>query len=491
MLKFLRKKGVAKKVLWAIAIIIIISFSFFGIQGIMTGTAGYAGKIFGKNVSLTEFDRVYRDINIQAIMRYGDNYENIRSFLDLESQTWDRLILLHEAKKRKIKVTNEEVIAAIEKYPFFQRNNQFDTLLYNDILRYVFKTKARDFEESIRDTLKFNKIFEQETTGIAISESDLFAAYKEKNEKVQISYAFIPFESYKAEVSVTDEEARQYYTDHKLDFLSPEAINVEYIEIRFPEAVDNDSVEKTRKEAESVYKELSSNPNMREVAQLHNYQVQTTGFFNAEEPNLALGWSFDLLSKIFQLKPNEISGPFATSQGYQILQIIERQNSRVPDYEEIKDKATDIVKQSKASEIARQKSSEYLAQIKAELAKTNLDNFADAVKSIGLTVEQTPLFNRGQYLPKLGIAKDFEDVAFQLTETNKISDVVQTSNGFCILHLDLYEPADQTAFEKEKQTLSNDLLTNRRAESFNTFLNNIRLKAKLVSFLPKGEAAAQ
>ena len=485
MLKFLRKKGVAKKILWVIAGVIIISFSFFGIQGILTGNGPrYAGKIFGKNISFAEFDRVYRDVSIQAIIRYGDNYSNVRPFLNLESQTWDRLILLYEAKKRNIKIKNEEVVRAIEEYPFFQRNGQFDTLLYNDILRYVFKTKPRDFEESIRDTLKFSKIFEQETANITLQEDEVFAAYKEKNEKIQVSYAFIPFEPFKKDVVVDEAQAQQYYTDHKLDFLLPETINVEYIELKFPETADASVIETIRKAADSVFQELVANPNIREVAGRHNLEVQISGFFSAEQPNLELGWSFDLLSKIFKLDVHQISGPFETAHGYHILQVIEKRNSSIPDYAQIKDKVTEIISQNKAIEIARQKSNEYLAIIKTELEKTPVNNFSETVKAAGLEIDQTPLFTRGQYLPKIGISNAFEDAAFGLNETSKISGIVQTTNGFCILHLDHYEPASREDFEKKKQTLGDELLADRRSETFNIFLNGMRTRAKLVDYLP-------
>ena len=39
MLALMRKKGFAKKVIWAVAIVIIISFGFFGTAYLLTGTS--------------------------------------------------------------------------------------------------------------------------------------------------------------------------------------------------------------------------------------------------------------------------------------------------------------------------------------------------------------------------------------------------------------------------------------------------------------------
>lgn len=103
MLKILRKKGVAKKIIWFIAIVIIISFGFFGTASLLSNqrNTGYAGKIFGKKISFDQFEKVYGHVAIQALIKYGDNFNKIREHLDLESQTWDRLIMLHEAKKER------------------------------------------------------------------------------------------------------------------------------------------------------------------------------------------------------------------------------------------------------------------------------------------------------------------------------------------------------------------------------------------------------
>ncbi|MCA9401570.1 MAG: SurA N-terminal domain-containing protein, partial [Candidatus Omnitrophica bacterium] len=152
MLKFLREKGVMKKILWVTAIVIILSFGFLGTASYWAGSreSKYAGKVFGKKVSLSEFQENYDQVRLQALIRYGDQFDQVKDNIDFISETWDRIILMREAQKRRIQVTDEEVVEYIQNYPFFQKNGQFDTLLYNDILRYVFKQQPRQFEESIR-----------------------------------------------------------------------------------------------------------------------------------------------------------------------------------------------------------------------------------------------------------------------------------------------------------------------------------------------------
>ena len=56
----------------------------------------YIGEIFGKKVSLDDFNKTYLHMETQARMRYGRMFEKLEPFLDLENDAWDQLILLHE-----------------------------------------------------------------------------------------------------------------------------------------------------------------------------------------------------------------------------------------------------------------------------------------------------------------------------------------------------------------------------------------------------------
>jgi len=221
MLKLLRKKGVAKKVIWVIAIVIIFSFGFFGTAYLITGSGktNYAGKIFGKKVSIEDFNKVYQNSRIQAIRQYGSNLNKVAHMLNLEAQTWDRMILLHEAKKRKIKVPDNQIIRAIEEDESFRKNNQFDVLLYNAILRNL-QIRPRDYEENVRDNLKISELYRQVTSSVTLSDESVFKEYQKRNEKIQTSYIFVSFESFKDEASMEPSEIEQIREEMTIELLT-------------------------------------------------------------------------------------------------------------------------------------------------------------------------------------------------------------------------------------------------------------------------------
>ncbi|MFT5169929.1 MAG: hypothetical protein ACI9E5_001289 [Candidatus Omnitrophota bacterium] len=499
MLKLLRKKDFMKKITWVIAVIIILSFGVFGTAYLLAGNTGnssntYAGKIFGKKVPLDEFQKAYQDMHVQAIMRYGDKYNEVRQYLNLEAETWDRLIVLREAKKRRLKVTNKEIVETIQSYPFFQRNNQFDTPLYNNVVRYVFEMKPRAFEESIRDSIKVAKVISDVTKELSITDNDVLNTYKEINSKVQVSYLHLSPDNFKDQAVYTEEEVQEYYVNNKIEFLVPPSINLEYIELPLIEATDEDtSVEANeviRQKATSIHKELASNNNLVEVATNNGLKVLSSGFFSREEPDLKLGWSFDVFNQVFQLELNSITEPVESSNKILIIKLAEKREAIVPDYKDAQEKVIDKVLRINSTDITRVNSEKILASVELEYGKLN-NNFNEAAKSIGHDVVQTPEFNRGQYLPEIGISAPFQEAAFRLSSNNKISGVIEAENGFYILHLDNTIEADEENFAEEKEELMNTLLNEKRNVAFGEFLTSLRQEAQLEDFISKQRQSTQ
>lgn len=498
MLKVLRNKELKRKVIWVVVIIIIISFGLFGTAYLITGAGqdNYAGKIYGKKIEFKDFEKAYQIVHIQAMMRYGDNFNKVRDFLNLEAQAWDRLILLHEANRRKIKVFDDQVVKSIENNVFFQRNGQFDSIVYNEVIKYVFRIQPRTFEESIRENLQMALLFDQETQGITVSPDEIQSEFKRINEQVQVSYVLVTPDDYIDEKMFDAAAAQQYFEQNKESFQIPSAVNVEYIAVPFDknknatpieQSTDEQAAEtdKSFEQAQAIYDELLVNPDLNTVAAAHTLTVKQTGFFSSDTPDLTLGWSFELLNQVFKMKPEDIQGPFETSTGHVILKIVEKRGAFIPEYEEVKDKVKDSYLREQAKEITKTKTAEFKEKIKEILNRSEVRDFSKTAKELGLNIEQTPNFNRGQYLPNIGIIKDFENAAFALTEEKDISEVIETPKGYCILHLDNFTPAVQDRFKEQEAELKEKLLSERKNEVFSEYMTRIRLDANLLDNLPR------
>lgn len=158
MLKLLRQKKVMKKILWALAIIIIPAFVLWGATGLRE-RGNYAGMIFGKKISFDEYRASLNAVKNLAILRYGSEFSEKRDELNLEQEAWENLIMLKEAKQKKITATDKEVVTRIASFVFFQgKDGSFSPQAYDTILSNAFRTSPRQFEEEMRRSIMIEKL---------------------------------------------------------------------------------------------------------------------------------------------------------------------------------------------------------------------------------------------------------------------------------------------------------------------------------------------
>ncbi|MCX5681812.1 MAG: peptidylprolyl isomerase [Candidatus Omnitrophica bacterium] len=398
MLRILRKKGVAKKILWVLAVMITVSFVFWGISSSLTRkeTSGtYAGKIFGQNVSPREFENASQHVRNQLILRYGENFNKVENQINIESEAWDRLILIHEGKKRRIEISNQNVIAAIKGFPFFQRDKKFDKQLYDQIIQYVFRCTPRDFEEGIRESLIFEKIYKQEIQAIKLSDEDVLKEYNMENEKIQIDYIVLPFRNYEKGIVVTEEDLQQYYEKNKEMFQIPLTVNINYLAMEYPLNPSDDTKKKIADSAQDIAKDIGNNKlNLRQISEKYTLPMRESGFFSAENPNLELGWPLEVFQKALNLKKDSTILAFSTDKGFYFLELKDTREPRLLSFDEAKNNVKEAMVKSEAKKITEEKAKEILGQIQQEFQNKPKEKFETIVKKLGFTVEKTPDFTK-------------------------------------------------------------------------------------------------
>ncbi len=219
MLKLLRNKKTAKRIWIGLAIIIMPAFIFWGFGGEMRDKDGsrYLGSISGRRITPLEFNNSLSAVKNAAIMQYGENLQAIEKTLNLEAQAWQRLALLEAAKKSKIKASDQEVIAQVESYPFFKRSGTFDNKTYNELLKYVFRTQARAFEEQTRQNIIISKLYSKITDGITINDKEIREGYIKvksiNNPKFEINEKKYLSEKKEFEKIALEEKKHEYFSN--------------------------------------------------------------------------------------------------------------------------------------------------------------------------------------------------------------------------------------------------------------------------------------
>lgn len=173
-------------IMWTILALIIVSFLFFGIFPADTGQ-GIAASVNGEIISASELNRYY--LNLADTYRdiFKDQFNDALS-KTLRSQALRDLIqnrlLVQEAERIGLQVSDEEVRAAIMQVPAFQRNGQFDRTTYLRHLDYV-NQKPAAFEESQRRQMLRGKLERIIEDSVTVTEEEAAETYAKRNPKAK------------------------------------------------------------------------------------------------------------------------------------------------------------------------------------------------------------------------------------------------------------------------------------------------------------------
>jgi hypothetical protein len=468
MLKKLQRKKTQKKIWIILAILIVPAFILWGSGSIIRNKeeSSDVGIIFGKRITPLEFKDALDATRNLAILHYGGEFEKMQKALDLESQAWERLILLTEAKKRKINISDKEIVDFIENLPFFKgKNGRFDQRLYSQILRYDFyNTQPRTFEEQVRQNLIISKLFLEVTGGIKISEQQIRDEYRKVNEKISINYiASYPADFIK-DVLVEESKIKDYFSKNSLQFKQPLSFNIEYISLSLE---DKDKIKK-------LSLRLKKKTDFLKLAKEFGLTLKETGLFRENDPIPGIGWAPQITSLISKMNAGQYLKPLLLERNYYILKIKERKEPYIPDFENIKDKVRQAYLKDKSQEIAKEKIESCLKKLK-ELYNANPKtlNLESTAKLFGLKSGSTDLFQYGGYIEGIGASDNFWTQAEDLRDGG-FSEVINMPSGFYIFNLKSRIPIDEKQFAGDKEAFAQKILTQKKEESFAKFVEDLK-----------------
>ncbi len=235
-----------------VAAVLFLPFLFFFAGGTAPpGPGGIAGKMFGKPVPWETFDAQRRWLRMQMD-------ETSRSlpaaFVEpwLEQQAWDRLVLLEEARRRRLHVPDAEVARTIREIPAFQDQGRFVADRYARYVQFLGSTPSA-FESMIRSQLVIDKLLRGTRDAAAPSEIQVLAAVVEDRERIQGRAFVFDAASHREAVAaaVTDEAVRAYYDAHQDAVRVPERIAIEYVGLTQAEAAAG--IQPTEEELRAYY----------------------------------------------------------------------------------------------------------------------------------------------------------------------------------------------------------------------------------------------
>ncbi|MDD5730515.1 MAG: SurA N-terminal domain-containing protein [Candidatus Omnitrophica bacterium] len=462
----LHDKKVQKKIWIVLVILILPAFVFWGSNSILRSSKEESTrpKIFGRTISDLEFQDSLSAIRSQAILQFGDKLSEVEKYLNLESQAMARLVLIYEAKKRRIRASDKEVIDYIQTSPLFQNKGQFDQRAYDYIVNYVFHTQQRLYEEQTRQNIMIEKLYDSVTNGVKITDAEIKAAYDKENEQLSVYYIASLFTDFAKEASVTDKEMEDYFSKNSIEFKRPLSFNLEYIQLDSPD-----------KKAE-VSEKLNKKEDLAKIPKVLNLALKETGPFAQTDPVPGIGWAPQITNLISKFDVGRTQA-VQMDKNYYVIRLKERKEPYIPDFASAKDKVRETLVKIKSQKLAKERIEKCLTMLK-EAAKSNPKgaDFDKTAKDLGLKSSSTDLFKFGSYIENIGASDDLFAAAKNL-KAEEVSQAIDMPSGYYIIKIKSHVPVDAAKFKQDKDAFGKKLLQQKKQEYFAKFSVELEKKA--------------
>jgi peptidyl-prolyl cis-trans isomerase D len=223
----------AKWLIAGLLFLISLGFVFWRADFSSGGTATFAAKVNGENLSVTEFDRELqgRQNQYQQIYRteLDDNMRRELRRSVLEDMVRDA-VLKQRVAERGYRVSNDRLTAYIRSVSAFQVDGKFEMDVYLSMLSNQGMTPT-GFETLQREALEVRDL----QAGIADSTFLTPAEFRRYielfNQRREVGYATFSVDAFAPGVTVDDAAIAAHYEGNKASYQTPETVDLEYIEL--------------------------------------------------------------------------------------------------------------------------------------------------------------------------------------------------------------------------------------------------------------------
>jgi len=439
--------------------VIILSFALWGIHSYFaTGgdnqvVAVVDGVDINKDQLVFAYQRIRRQVQNQA------NHELLKNDAALRKQALKSVIDIEVLKQASMAqgfyVSDDQIDIYLQNMSEFQDDGQFSVDRFNRVLASSMLDTS-GFLELIKTTL----LIDQPKLGIVFSS---FALPDETmytvsliNQERQVEYLLLPIDIFigRAE-SAGAVDIKKYYQDHINEFMQPERVSLDYIELSMADLKKNEKV--TESILHRYYQENLNNYTQPKRWKLVDIVIPITTKSEQENAKnkalkamqaLKTGESYQKVVKQYgegQLesgvwlslnqvpshlqhivptldKAGTVSKPFRSKNAYIIVMAVDVREPSVMPYGEVKDR----VKQT----YLRQKSEEKFLELREQLANTayeHPESLKAAAETVNLPIKQTELFSKDNASNGISEFANVRKVAFseEVMVLRNNSDVIQ------------------------------------------------------------------
>lgn len=473
-----------KHILWIVAIAFVATIVFsWGMGGFNRNRsrveAGVIGVINGHKIMYQNFTTaVNREIENERGQSSTEDLNDYR-IGSIRDQVWRSMVrdilFAQEIKQQTIQTSAEEIVYHMRYNPpeFIQSNEQFQTdgkfdmskyqQALNDPQNYEAWIPIENYYKSI---LPMQKLQQRIIATVLVTDSEAHEAYCLKNEKVNVHYVFFDANNVSMEnISVSDSEMISYFKTHKDAYLEPEKRKIQYI--LFENLPSSEDSMQTRTDIQDLLEQIHHGSDFEELAKAYSEDTRTAakggdlGFFGK-------GSMVEPFEKAaFSAKAGEIIGPVETPFGLHLIQIVERkiENGETTVH------ARHILLKFKISPETSDAIKERADYFYEEVMRTKGKLFVDIAQQEGFSMNETPLFQQGTFIPGIGMSAHISRYVFQ-EKKGWVSQPMTAGENTIVFRISQIQKPQHKSFQEVKPSIQPILEQQKKKEKAGELCQN-------------------
>lgn len=407
--------------------VIVALMALTGFDAIFKATThkNEAAKVNGDEISQNELSQAVDMQRRQLMQQLGKDFD--ASLLDEKmlresalKGLIDRKLLLQGAEQAKFAFSEGALDQVILQTPEFQVDGKFSSDRFDQVIRQLGYSRMQ-----FRQMLAQEMLIGQLRAGVAgsgfVTDAEVLAFAR--LEKQTRDFATLNVKADPAAVKLTDDEVKAYYDEHAKEFMTPDQLIIDYVELKKSSFFDQVAVKDEDLQA-AYQKEIANLSEQRRAAHIlievndKTTEAQAKAKIEDVQARLAKGEKFEALAKefsqdpgsannggdlgyagpgvydpafekaLYSLSKDQVSEPIRTDFGYHLIKLLGVEAPEVPTLASLKDKLT---RELKAAQV-EQRFVEATKQL--EDSAFEASDLAQPAADLKLTVHTSKPFGR-------------------------------------------------------------------------------------------------
>jgi len=466
----------------------------------------WAAKVDGEPIPTQDFIKLARRIDQTYRQLFGTNYNDMRAQFQIGTQAMRQLleqeIILRDARRMGLRVSNDELIERIRSAPeLADANGSFiGKQQYEERLNRFYPGGVPAFEIEMADEILIEKWTDVVSQSITVNDADVEALYRQRNEKTSVEYVIVRSADQDIDTSISDEQATEWYSGHEdlyrrgegrriryaivqrtadpstieipdaeiraayetnqANYTHPEQRRASHILLRVePEATDEDR-QRLREQAEEILARVRAGEDFAALARTMS-QDTFSGQRGGDLDWFGRGQMVpEFEESVFVTAPGQLAPLTETQFGFHIITVTGTRDAGTTPLEDVRDSILNELRVKRAEENMVAEAGRIRDRIDSP------GSFDVVATEEGLEILDR-FVNEDEGMRELGASPEFTTTVMAL-EAGAISAPLRVSRGLALVAVDEIVPESIAPLDDVRERVRSDILNDRAMQSSRT-----------------------